>query len=60
MNYLTESEILDLHRRIIARRGGSLGVRDWHALQSSVAQPFQTFGGEDVYPSPEEEVAALG
>jgi len=60
VNYLTESEILDLHRRIIARRGGSLGVRDWHALQSSVAQPFQTFGGEDVYPSPEEEVAALG
>jgi death-on-curing protein len=34
----------------MSRSGGVLGVRDAGALESSVAQPFQTHGGEDLYP----------
>lgn len=60
MKFLSENEILDLQRRIISTSGGALGVRDWNALYSSVAQPLQTFGGEDVYPGPAEKAEALG
>ena len=28
---------------------GSIGVRDLGALESALARPFQTFGGEDLY-----------
>lgn len=51
MRYLTTAEVLELHRRIIEQAGGASGVRDLGALESSLAQPFQTFGGEDLYES---------
>ena len=60
MIYLTEPEILLLHRRIVETSGGSPGVRDRGALEASVAQPFQTFGGQELYPTVEEKAAALG
>jgi death-on-curing protein len=28
-------------------------------LKSAIARPFQTFGGEELYPTPEEKAAAL-
>lgn len=60
MRYLSLPEVLDLHRRVVNRSGGSHGVRDMGALESAVAQPQQTFGGEDLYPSLAHKVAALG
>ena len=60
MRYVSTAEIIELHRRIIVQSGGSDGVRDWPALESSVAQPRQTFGGEDLYPSVGAKAAALG
>ena len=60
MRYLSTDEIIELHRRIIVQSGGAEGVRDWPALESSVAQPHQTFGGEDLYRSPVAKAAALG
>lgn len=52
-------EILALHDRIISRTGGSLGVRDESGLASALAKPWQTFGGDDLYPSIFEKAAAL-
>ena len=60
MRYLTVDEVLALHRRLIEQSGGSHGVRDLAAVQSAVAQPRQTFGGEDLYPSLAFKAGALG
>lgn len=60
MRYLTVEEVLKLHRLVIAQSGGSDGVRSRESLEASVAQPLQTFGGEELYPSLVEKAAALG
>jgi death on curing protein len=60
IRYLTLIEVLDLHRRILEQSGGALGIRDMGLLESAVAQPRMTFGGEDLYPSLFDKAAALG
>ncbi len=60
MRYLTLIEVLELHRRIMEQSGGALGVRDLGLLESAIAQPRMTFGGEELYPSLPEKSAALG
>ncbi len=44
--FLTLDEVLAIHRAQIARYGGSEGVRDWGLLQSAIAMPAATFGGQ--------------
>ena len=58
--YLSLAEVLKLHRLIIAKSGGSDGLRDLGMLESALGQPRQTFGGEDLYPSLTSKAAALG
>jgi death on curing protein len=58
--YLSVGQVIELHRRVVQQSGGSLGVRDHGALESSVRQPLQVFGGNELYPSVEEKAAALG
>lgn len=58
--FLTHSEILRAHRRVVEQSGGSEGLRDPGGLEASLAQPRMTFGGEDLYPTLLEKVAALG
>jgi death-on-curing protein len=60
MRYLLIEEIISLHAQVIARSGGGLGLRDRGALESAVAQPEMTFGGEDLYPTVADKAAALG
>jgi death-on-curing protein len=61
IRFLTLAEVLDLHERVIAQAGETAtGIRDLGALESAVAQPRMTFGGEDLYPSLAEKAAALG
>ncbi len=52
-------DILNLHKKSIEDFGGSHGIRDLGLLESAIARPFQTFGGEDLYPSAYEKAAAL-
>jgi death-on-curing protein len=59
MRYLTVAEVLSLHRLLIEQTGGSTGIRDLGALQSAVAQPQMTFGGDDLYPSLQGKAAPL-
>lgn len=59
MRYLTLKETLELHRRIIQQSGGSSGIRDLGLLESALAQPLMTFGGEDLYPTLAEKAASL-
>jgi death-on-curing protein len=60
MRFLTLIEVLELHRRVIEQSGGAFGIREVGLLESAIAQPRMTFGGEDLYPSLIEKVAALG
>jgi death-on-curing protein len=53
-------QVLRLHDKILSDTGGSTGLRDQGALESAVAQPRMTFGGQDLYPTLPEKAAALG
>jgi death-on-curing protein len=59
MRYLTLGEVLDLHRRLIEQSGGAEGVRELGGVQSAVAQPQMSFGGEELYPTIESKATAL-
>lgn len=59
MRYLSISEVLDLHDRLLADSGGASGVRDLGALESAVSQPHAAFGGQDLYPDLVTKAAAL-
>ena len=60
MRYLTLSEALELHRRIIGQSGGALGILNLGGLESALAQPRMTFGGAELYPSVVDKAATLG
>ncbi len=59
MNYLTAAQVLFIHARLIAGTGGAAGLRDLGLLESAVARPQATFGGEDLYPDLYSKTAAL-
>jgi len=59
MRYLSLEEILALHRRIVDQFGGAHGLRDLGSLESAIAQPQMSFGGNDLYSTIEEKAAAL-
>lgn len=44
--FLSLDEVLEIHRDQIERYGGSPGVRDLGLLQSALAMPQATFGGQ--------------
>lgn len=56
---LSKPQILLLHEQLIAETGGSSDLRDEGMLDSARNAPFQTFGGEDVYPSLQQKAARL-
>ncbi|MFB2923639.1 MULTISPECIES: type II toxin-antitoxin system death-on-curing family toxin [Aerosakkonema] len=60
MRYLTIQEVIELHRRIIEQSGGATGISNFGGLESALAQPRMTFGGEDLYPTIVEKAAAMG
>lgn len=60
MRYVTVSEVLEIYSRVMDQSGGLIGLRDVGALESAVAQPRMTFGGEELYPTLIEKASALG
>ncbi len=58
MRYLTLSEVVTLHEQLLAQSGGGSGVRDVGLLESALAQPKATFGGQDLHPTVIEKAAA--
>ncbi len=60
MRYLTLREVLSLYEEVMAATGGAVGIRDLGGLESAVAQPRMTYGGEELYPTLVEKAAALG
>lgn len=59
MKYITLKRVLFIHDQLVKRFGGSLGVRDVGLLESALARPQASFGGEDLYADIFEKAAAL-
>jgi death-on-curing protein len=49
--FLSLDEVLEIHEQQIERYGGSTGLRDPNGLESAVATPQATFGGEFLHTS---------
>jgi death-on-curing protein len=50
LRFLSVENVIELHRRTLEREGGTWGVRDQGLLESAVAAPRQSFGGEYLHP----------
>ena len=44
--FLTVAQVIRMQTRQLARYGGLAGIRDRNLLESAVAQPMATFGGQ--------------
>ena len=51
MIVLTKKQIIAMHGKLASLTGGAAGVREEALLDSALEQPFQAFGGEDLYPT---------
>jgi death-on-curing protein len=60
MRYLTLNEVLELYRLVMQQSGGAVGIHNLSALESALAQPHMTFGGDELHPTLVEKAAALG
>lgn len=56
----SQEKVLLLHQLITAETGGSPELRDIRLLDSALEGVFQTFDGQELYPSKEEKGARLG
>lgn len=60
MIYLTKKQFVMMYKEMIDVTGGSFGLRDEGLLMSAFVAPFNSFAGQDEYPSLEEKAARLG
>ena len=60
MKKLSKKQVLMLHTQLIQQTGGSDGVRDYNLLDSALETPFQSFGGDELYPTIQAKAARLG
>ncbi len=56
---ISEKEVLKIHSILIERFGGSDGIRDQELLDSALHRPYQTFDGNELYPTPVDKAAAI-
>lgn len=59
MKCITLAQLIEFHRRITIKTGGSDGVRDKGLLESALNRPFATFSGEDLYTPIEKKIAVV-
>ena len=59
MIILSKEQVLMMHRQLITETGGSDGIRDEGMLDSALLNPFQSFGGEELYPSIQAKAAQI-
>lgn len=59
MKIISKKQVLMLHAQLIEETGGSLGLRDDGLLESALSAPFQSFSGDDMFPSVQQKAARL-
>ena len=57
---ITQKQALILHRLIAEKTGGSPDLRDAGLLDAALSGAYQTFAGQELYPTLEEKAATLG
>ena len=57
---LSQEKVLLLHELITKETGGDPNIRDTALLNSALESAFQTFGGQELYPTREEKGARIG
>ena len=57
---ISVKQALEIHEILVKQFGGLMGIRDLGGLESALARPFQTFGGEDLYSDFFAKAAAIG
>lgn len=50
MIFFEYEQVVKIHRSLIEKTGGMDGIRDAQLLDSALKTPFQTFGGNNLYP----------
>ena len=60
MIVLSKEQVILLHEELIIETGGSPGLKDEGMLESALAAPFQTFDGQELFPSIYQKAARLG
>ena len=60
MKKMNKEQILKLHTQLVELTGGTDGTRDFNLFESAIENPFQAFGGEELYPTIQEKGARLG
>ena len=56
----SREKVLLLHKLITEETGGDPNIRDLALLDSALESAFQTFDGQELYPSKEEKGARIG
>lgn len=56
---LTKEQVIMLHERIYERYGGACGVLNEGMLDSALQAPYQTFGGEELFPDDLDKIVRL-
>ena len=57
---LRQEKVLLLHDLLTRETGGDPNIRDTALLNSALESAFQTFGGQELYPTREEKGARIG
>ena len=57
MNWLSWPELVLIHDRVIQETGGVHGITNPGGLESALARPFSSFGGNDLFPDMMSKVA---
>lgn len=56
----SQEKVLLLHKLITEETGGDPNIRDLAMLDSALESAFQTFDGQELYPTKEEKGARIG
>lgn len=59
MNWITLTELVLIHERVINQTGGVHGITNPGGLESALARPFTAFGGKELFPDLISKVAAM-
>lgn len=51
MIFFEYEQVVKIHRSLIEKTGGMDGIRDAQLFDSALKTPFQTFGGNNLYPN---------
>ncbi len=56
----SQEKVLLLHKLITQETGGDPNIRDLKLLDSALESAFQTFDGQELYPTKEQKAARIG